>query len=130
MIEKRATKGLDFGALRDAIEAREPDALLGFYAEGARLRVVHASLPGGPAFELRSKERIGRYLRAIGDQEMDCLVEEGILIGEGCVEFTELCYYPNGVPISVATTLEVEGALIASRTDVVRRADRKEGGDR
>jgi hypothetical protein len=130
MIEQRTRRGLEFGALRGAIEACDPDALLSFYAEGARLRVVHASLPGGPTFELRGREQIGRYLRAIGDQEMDCLVEEGARIGEGRVEFTELCRYPNGVPISFATTLEVEGGLISSQTDVVRRADREEGGDR
>jgi len=127
MIKKRATGGLDFGALREAIEARDPEAQVGFYAEGARLRAVHASLPGGPTFELRGRGRIGRYLRAIGDQEMDCVVEEDARIGEGRVELTQLCRYQNGAPISVATTLEVNGGLISSQTDVVRRADREEG---
>jgi hypothetical protein len=49
MIEQ--TKGrLDFGAMRDAIEHNEPDALLGFYSEDAELRIVHEALPEGRAF--------------------------------------------------------------------------------
>lgn len=46
MIEEETTGRLDFGALRFAIEDRDPDALLGFYAEDAELRVVEAGLPG------------------------------------------------------------------------------------
>ena len=131
MIGEEATEGLDFGTLRLAIEARDPDALTGFYAEDAYLRIVHASLPDGPAFELRGRAQIERYLRAICDQEMSCSVEDRAVVGpEGTIEFQELCEYPNGTPISVRTELEVEGGLIASQTDLVERADSDQGSER
>jgi len=131
MIGEEATKGLDFGALRLAIEARDPDALTGFYAEDAHLRIVHAALLDGPAFELRGRAQIERYLRAICDQQMTCSVEDGAVVGQdGTIEFRELCSYPNGTPISVKTTLEVEGGLITRQTDLVERADRDEGSER
>ena len=130
MIEERSTdKGLDFGALRAAMEACDPEALVGFYAEDAELRVVHASLPDVPAFWLKGRERIWRYLRAVCDQPMTCSVQGGFLLGEGRIEFVGFLSYPSGVPISVATALTVKGGLIATQTDVVRRAEPKEGSE-
>jgi len=133
MIEE--TKGtLDFCALRDAIEQRDADALLGFYVENAELRVVYATLPDGPAFELSGRAQIERYLGAVCEQEIFCLVEGGAVFGEGTVRFREICFYPDGAPISVRTTLELAGGLIARQTDVVERArsDRRrdEGSER
>lgn len=132
MIEEKTARGLDFGALREAIEARDAVALAGFYSEDAELRVVHAALPKGPAFELKGRAKIRRYLRSVCDQEMSCLLEEGVVVDERSIEFEEVCEYPNGTPISVSTTLEVSEGLIVRQTDVVRLAavgaDRREDG--
>ena len=81
MIEEDEAASIDFGALRYAIERADPDLLLGFYAEDAELRIVHAGLPEGKAFELRDRAQIKRYLHAICEQEMDCSVEGGALHG-------------------------------------------------
>ena len=129
MIEE-STKGLDFGALKDAIERSDAEALTGFYAEDAELRIAQAALPDGPAFELRGKGQIRRYLRAVCEQEMSCSVEEGEVVGEGRIELVEAISYPEGPPVSIATTLEVEGGLIVRHSAVVGRAARGEGGDR
>jgi hypothetical protein len=130
MIEE-TTGRLDFGALRDAIERRDPDALLGFYAEEEELRIVHEALPDGKAFELKGREQIERYLRTICDQEMDCSVEGGAVYGERGIAFVEACRYPDGGAVSVETMLEVAGGLIVGQTDVVGRApsDGTEGGE-
>ena len=130
MIEEQTTGGLDFGALREAIEARDAVALAGFYSEDAELRVVHAALPEGPAFELKGRAKIRRYLRSVCDQEMSCLLEEGVVIGEGSIEFEEICEYADGSAISVSTTLEVSEGLIVRQTDVVERAAVGEGGSK
>jgi hypothetical protein len=58
---------------------------------------------------------------------MDCRVEEGAVVGEGSIELVEAISYPEGPPVSIATTLEVERGLIVRHTAVVRRADRGEG---
>jgi ketosteroid isomerase-like protein len=129
MIEETA-KGLDFGALRDAIEARDPEALIGFYADDAELRVVYAALPNGPAFGLKGRAQIERYLGTICDQDMTCRLQGEPVVGEGSVSFAQVCSCPSGAPVSVRTTLELAGGLIVRQTDVVERADRDEGGDR
>lgn len=129
MIEEETTEGLDFDSLRLAIEDRDADALLGFYSEDAELRIVNAALPDGPAFELGGRAQIERYLRAVCDQELSCTVDGEVVFGEGSIEFCEVCFYPNGTPISVRTMLEVEEGLISRQTDVVERADRDEGSD-
>jgi ketosteroid isomerase-like protein len=121
MIEE-TTGTLDFGAMREAIEGRDPDALLGFYSEDAELRIVTSTDPDGPAFELRGRAQIERYLRAVCDQEMTCGVEDEVVIGEGSVEFVEVCTYPNGTLISVGMTLEVREGRILRQLDVVEHA--------
>lgn len=121
MIEEGTAGTLDFGVLRGAIECRDPDALLGFYAEDAALRIEHASLPDGLAFELRGRARIERYLRAVCDQQMTCAVVGEPVFGERNVEFVEVCEYPDGARISVKTTLEIMGGRISRQLDVVER---------
>lgn len=118
MIEE-ITGRLDFGALRDAIEGCDPNALLGFYSEDAELHIVTSADQDGPAFELRGRAQIERYLRAVCDQEMTCRLEDEVVIGEGSVEFVEVCTYPNGTKISVRTTLEVREGRILRQLDLV-----------
>jgi hypothetical protein len=134
MIEEETKGTLDFCALRDAIERRDAEVLSGFYAEDSELRVVYAVLPEGPTFELSGRAQIERYLRAVCEQEMFCLVEGGAVVGEAIVRFREICFYPDGGSICVRTTLELMGGLIARQTDVVERARndgrRDEGSER
>jgi hypothetical protein len=128
MIEE--TKGrLDFGAMRDAIERKDPDTLLGFYSEDAELRIVHEALSDGRAFELKGRAQIERYLRAVCDQEVACAVRGEAVFGERSVAFVEACSYPNGTPISISTTLEVEEGLILRQIDVVERARPDDGSE-
>lgn len=132
MIGEEAVAGFDFAALRRALEGADPKALLAFYAEDVRLRVENADLPDGPAFKLKGKGQIERYLRAICDEEMSRMVEGGPDFGERSVSFVEVCEYPDGTRISVSTTLEVGRGLIGRQTDMVERirSDGTEGGER
>jgi hypothetical protein len=130
MIEKEITNKLDCGALRSSIELRDLDALISFYSDDAELRILNAAFPDGPAFELRGRAQIEKYLRAVCDQQMICSVEGEVVFDEGSVEFVEACHYPNGTPISVRPTLEVAGGLIKRQTDVVERARRADESER
>jgi len=121
MIEDKSTGRLDFGALRDAIEGCDPEALLGFYSEDAELRIINAAFPESVPFELKGRSQIERYLRAICNQQMTCGVEEEVVFGEGSVEFVEVCTYPNGNLISVRTTLEIDEGRILHQLDMVER---------
>ena len=130
MIEEESTvstRMLDFGALRNAIEDNDPDLLLGFYAEDAELRIVNAALPDGVAFELKGRSQIERYLRAVCDQEMSCLLEGEVVSGEGRITFGQRCAYPDGTLIWVRTTLEIGEGKIRRQTDVAHSARDRPG---
>ena len=91
MIEESTEGGLDFLVLRDAIEGKDPEALIGFYSEDAELRIVNTALPEGPAFELKGRSQIERYLMAVCDQQIACCVEGEPDLDEGSVSFDQGC---------------------------------------
>ena len=130
MIEEETTGRLDFEALRDAIERCEADVLIGFYSEDAELRVVNAASLDGPAFELRGRAEIERYLCAVCDQEMTCLLEDEVVFGEGRITFGQRCVYLEGTPISLRTTLEIAEGKIVRQTDVAHSARHDDGSER
>jgi ketosteroid isomerase-like protein len=123
MIEQGTAGRLDFTALRQAIERKDPDALLSFYADDAELRVENAALSNGGAFELKGRARIERYLRAVCDQEVGNAVKGEAVFGRKSVAFVETCRYSEGATIYVHTALEVEGGLILRQVDVVEHPE-------
>src|SRR3712207_738272 len=103
MIEEGTTGKLDFEALRHAFERRDPELLLGFYADGAELRVVNADAPeGSPAFELRGKAEIEKYLRAVPEHDTTGRVESEV-VGEDRAAFSEAREYPDGSRVVIRT---------------------------
>ena len=119
MIHKETSGRLDFAALREAIEHKDPDALLAFYAQDAELLVANAAFPDSKAFELRGRAQIERYLRAVCDQEVGRAVRGEAVYGLRSIAFVEACRYSEGAPVYVHTALEVEGGLIVRQVDVV-----------
>jgi hypothetical protein len=130
VIGEETTARLDFDALRGAIERCEADALIGFYSEDAELRILNADAPGNPAFELRGKAEIERYLRAVCDQQMTCSIEGEIVFGNESISFAEMCAYPDGTLISVETTLEIGEGKIQRQTDVAHSARHDDRSER
>jgi ketosteroid isomerase-like protein len=81
-VATQASGSLDFETLRRAIEDRDADTLIGFYAEDAEVRTVNKNdTPSSPRV-LRGKEEISEYLRDVYDRGMTHRVE-GIAITEG-----------------------------------------------
>jgi hypothetical protein len=129
MTQRNSDRRLDFEALRYAIERRDPDLMLGFYAEDAQLSIVNIHTPHASPFELRGKGEIAKHLRAAFGQEASHRVERDAAVGEDRVTFWEACEYPDGGRVWVETTLEVKGGKILRQVDVVTRdppADREE----
>jgi ketosteroid isomerase-like protein len=118
VIEEETAGRLDFPAFRRAIERSDAEALLGFYAEDAGLRVANADAPHGPAFELRGRAEIEKYLHAVCDQGMSCAVEDES-VEEGRVCFGQRCVYEDGTRVFVRTTLGFRGGKILRQLDVV-----------
>jgi hypothetical protein len=132
MARRKIPNGLDFEALRYAIERCDPDLMLGFYAEDAQLSIVNADTSQGSPFELRGKAEIAKYLRAVFGQGASHRVEREV-VGKNRVTFREASEYPDGSRVRVETRLEVPDGKIVRQVDVVAqdtRADREEEIDR
>jgi SnoaL-like protein len=133
MTQRKADTGLDFEVLRRGIERCDPDLILGFYAEDARLSIVNAEAPHTSPFELRGKAEIAKHLRVTFGQEASHRVERDAAVGEDLVTFREACEYSDGGRVVVETTLEVRDAKIVWQVDVVAndaRANSQEGSGR
>ena len=120
MTEGKTAGRLDFEALRLGIERRDPDLVLGFYAEGAKLSIANAEVSNVPPFELRGKAEIAKHLRAVYAQKASHRVDREVA-DEGRATFRERCEYPDGGRVVVETTLEVRDGLIVRQVDVVAR---------
>ena len=125
----KTDEGLDFEALRHAIEHCDLDVMLGFYAEDAELSIVNAEAPRSFPFELRWKGEISKYLRAVFGPETSHRVE-GEVVGKERVRFREACEYPDGSRVRVETTLEVGDGKIIGQVDVVAKDTRADGKDK
>jgi hypothetical protein len=116
--QRKADRGLDFEALRHAIERCDPDLILGFYSEEANLSIVNAQAQRSSPFELCGKAEIAKHLRAAFGQQASHRVE-GEVVGEDRITFREVCKYPDGDRVLVETTLEVRDGKILRQADVV-----------
>ena len=133
MTQGKPGNGLNFEALRLGIERCDPEFLLGFYAEDARLSIVNVHTPDASPFELRGKGEIAKHLRAAFGHGASHRVERDAAVGEDRVTFREACEYSDGDRVVVETTLEVRDAKIARQVDVVAsdaRANSQEGNGR
>jgi len=132
VIEEETTARPDLGALRRAIEGRDADTLIGFYSDEAELRVLNGDAPGGTAFELKGRPQLERYLHAVCEQEMTCLLLEGEpAFGRGSISFGSTCEYPGGARVLLRTTLELDGeGRILRHTDVAHSTRSDERSER
>jgi hypothetical protein len=127
MTQRKAEGGLDFGALRLALERCDPDLMLGFYAEDARLSIANvAGASQGSPFELRGKAEIAKHLRTSFGPETSHRVEREV-VGEVRVTYREACVYPDGGRVVVETTLDVRDGKIVHQVDVVTKDARADG---
>jgi hypothetical protein len=117
MTEQTTAGGLDFEALRRAIEQSDAEALTGFYADEAELYTVNRNTtPSSPAV-LRGKEAIAEYLADVCGRAMTHRVENEV-IGRDRIAFNEACEYPDGVRVLAATTLDVRDGQIVRQINV------------
>jgi ketosteroid isomerase-like protein len=109
--------GLDFEAMRRAIEESDYDALVALYADDAELRTVNRnSTPSSPQV-LRGKKEISELLRDVCGRAMTHHVEDEV-VGENRVAFSEACEYPDGLKVLTATTLELQAGKIVRQTNI------------
>ena len=113
----QAPGGLDFEAMRRAIEELDADALVGLYADDAQILVINKNTTPSSPRELRGKEKITEYLRDVCGRAMTHRIE-GEVVGEDRVAFQEACEYPDGTRVLAATTLDLRGGKIVRQVNV------------
>jgi nuclear transport factor 2 (NTF2) superfamily protein len=117
MAERTPAGGLDLEALRRAAEGKDPEAMLGLYADDAEyVRVDRNSTPSTP-MTLRGKEEVGEYLRDVFNREMTHRIENEV-VGEDRAAFNWACEYPDGTKVLAAETVELRGGQIVRQVSV------------
>ena len=117
MSTQQALGGFDFEIVRRAIEGRDADTLLSFYADEAEVLTVNRNTTPSSPNVLRGREAIAEYLRDVCAREMTHRVENEVL-GEGRIAFQEACEYPDGTRVLGAETLEVREGKIVRQVNV------------
>ena len=117
MAEQKTAGGLDFEALRRAIEQSDGESLKGFYAEEAELYTVNRNTPPSSPNVIRGKEAIAEYIEDVCGRDMTHRVEREV-IGEDRIAFNEACEYSDGIKVLGATTLEVRDGKIVQQVNV------------
>ncbi|MDQ4129312.1 MAG: nuclear transport factor 2 family protein [Actinomycetota bacterium] len=112
-----APGGLDFEVLRQAIEGRDADTLVGLYADDAEVITVNRTTTPSSPNVVRGKEQIAGYLRDVCAREMTHRVENEV-VGEGRVAFQETCEYPDGTRVLAAATAELRDGVIVRQVMV------------
>ena len=113
----QTSRGLDFESLRQAIEGRDAETLVGFYAEDAEVLTINRNTTPSSPRVLRGKEQIAEYLRDVCSREMTHRVENEI-VGENRIAFQEACEYPDGTRVLGAETLELRDGKIVRQVNV------------
>ncbi len=117
MAERQTAGGLDFEALRRAIEQRDAESLVSFYADDAEMLTVNRrTTPSSPEV-LRGKEAIAEYLTDICGRDMTHRVENEV-VGRDRIAFNEACEYPDGIRVLAAATLDVRDGQIVRQVSV------------
>jgi hypothetical protein len=129
MRKRKEGTSLNLEALRLGIESCDPDLMLGFYADDARLSIVNVHTPHAPPFELHGKGEIAKHLRVAFGQEASHRIERDAAVGEDRVTFREACEYSDGGRVWVETTLEVRDGKIVRQVDVVASDPRTNNQD-
>ena len=112
----QAPGGLDFEAMRRAIEGLDAEALVDLYADDAKIRVVNKNTTPSSPFELRGKN-ISGYIRDVCGRAMSHRIE-GEVIGDDRVAFMEACEYSDGTRVLTAITLDLRDGKIVRQINV------------
>lgn len=115
MTEQKA--GLDFEALRQAIEQLDADLLVSLYADDAEMRTVNRyTTPSSPRV-LRGKEEIAGHLRDVCGRAMTHRIENEV-VGENRIAFNEACEYEDGTRVLASITVDVRDGKIVRQINV------------
>jgi len=104
-------------ALKQAIENREAQTLIGFYADNATMRIIDRDHPPSKPMELKGRAEIARYYEDVCGRAMTHRVEAAVADGQH-LAFTQACAYPDGVKVFCTAMLDLADGKIVRQTAV------------
>ena len=122
MTEQKTASGLEFKAIRRAIEDLDADILADLYAEDAEACFVGLGAPPSLPYEQSGKQQILETHRRVFGQNPSQRVENEA-IGRNRVAFTIPAVYPNGEHELCAVFLDLDEDGRISRQTIVQVRD-------
>lgn len=111
------TTTADIGALSAAIESRDADGVLAWYATDAVLTVLDHDHPPAAPLVLTGREQIGAYYRDICARNIAHQVRDAVSTPGG-LAYTQHCRYPDGLAVVCATVATTEAGKIRTQTAI------------
>lgn len=105
----------EFDTLRQALETKDVELLLGLYDQSASARVVNQNTPPSRPFETSGWSELETYLRDFCGRDLTYEVGDEV-IGDDRVSYTETCSYPDGTKVFTADYLELKDGSIVEHT--------------
>ncbi|WP_439580618.1 nuclear transport factor 2 family protein [Elioraea sp.] len=104
-------------AIKRAIEARDGQTFIGFYADDAEIRVIDRNNPPSRPREIRGRTAIRAFWDDMCSRNIAHRVD--VTIAEGHrLAFTQDCTYPDGAKVFGIAVLELAGGRILRHTVV------------
>jgi hypothetical protein len=107
----------DIAGLSRAIETRDAEGILSWYAPDATLTILDRDHPPAGPQVLTGTEEIGRYYRDVCGRNMQHEVRDAVVTPAG-LAFTQHCRYPEGSAVICVTVATVRNGKIDSQTAV------------
>lgn len=104
-------------ALKQAIEHRKAQTLIGFYADDAVLRIIDRDHPPSKPMEIAGRGAIARYYEDVCGRAMTHRIESAIGDGEH-LAFIQACAYSDGTRVCCSAMLDLRDGKIVHQTSV------------
>jgi SnoaL-like domain len=112
-----AISTLDIAGLSAAIEGRDADGILAWYAEDSTLSVLDRDHPPAAPAVYQGLDAIGAYYREVCGRNIAHQVRDAVATADG-LGFTQHCSYPDGTTVLCATIATVQAGKIHRQTAV------------
>jgi hypothetical protein len=103
--------------LKQAIENREAQTLIGFYADNATIRIIDRDHPPSQPMELNGKTEIARYYDDVCGRAMTHRVDAAVADAQH-LAFTQACAYPDGARVFCTAMLDLADGKIVRQVSV------------
>ena len=113
MTTTQSTSGI--GTLSRAIEARDADGVLAWYADDAILTILDRDHPPAAPLVFTGVGEIGAYYRDVCGRNIEHEVRDAVSTPDA-LAYTQHCRYPDGTAVVCVTVATVRAGKIRTQT--------------